>query len=368
MGRIEHSGEAVRKLLDVLKLAVSMEASDVHLTAGLPPCLRVCGRVRRVEGPELGASELEEVVSSLLTEKQAAEIREFGQTDFARSFEGLGRFRFNVYRQRGLVALAVRVIPSIIRGFEELGLPPSVKQLARCPNGLVLVVGPAGSGKSTTLAAMVDLVNSEFPKHIITIEDPIEYVHLHKVGIVEQREVGNDVASFCLALRAALREAPDVIMIGEMRDLDTMATALTAAETGHLVLGSLHTIDAQHTVHRMIDAFPASQQNQVRLQLAAALRGVVAQRLLGTADGLRRVVVAEVLLGTPAVSALIREGKVHQIPSVIQTGGRFGMVSFGASLRSLLDSGLVSREEAMMVFPEAFEFGLAGGDDREGPP
>lgn len=250
----------------------------------------------------------------------------------------------------------------MIRGFEELGLPPSVKQLARCANGLVLVVGPAGSGKSTTLAVMVDLINSEFPKRVITIEDPIEYVHGHKMGIVEQREVGSDVASFCLALRAALREAPDVIMIGEMRDLDTMATALTAAETGHLVLGSMHTLDGQHTMHRIIDAFPASQQNQIRLQLAGALRGVVAQRLLGTADGTGRVAVAEVLLGSRAVSTLIREGKVHQIPSAIQTGGRLGMVSFQASLKSLLDCGRVNREEARMAFPEIFS-DMGGGED-----
>jgi twitching motility protein PilT len=331
---------------DLLRQAVASGASDLHLTVGMPPVLRIYGRLTPVEGrPMLKPADTELLVFEMLTDEQRSRLVEHGEIDFSYRVPGSARFRVNAFRQRGSYGAAVRVIPTKVPTYQELGLPDIIATLAHKPNGLVLVVGPTGSGKSTTLASLIDIINSERECHIITLEDPIEYLHRHKRSMINQREIGIDSETFATGLRAALRQDPDVILVGEMRDLETISTALTAAETGHLVLATLHTSDAVQTIDRVVDVFPPYQQPQVRIQLAATLQAIVAQQLLPRADGKGRVAAVEILLATPAVRNLIREGKAFQITSTMQTGGRMGMQTFEASFRELLSRGLVSRED-----------------------
>ncbi|MEW6425571.1 MAG: type IV pilus twitching motility protein PilT [Bacillota bacterium] len=344
---------------DILKLAFQVKASDVHLTVGRPPVFRVHGKLlaadelgARVDPgvedlPVLTAGDTESLARQLMPDRQFQQFIQVGEYDFPYAIPEVGRFRVNAFKQRGTVALAVRLIPERVPGLAELGLPEVVAQLARRPRGLVLVTGPTGSGKSTTLAAMIDLINSEQRLHIITLEDPIEYIHRHKKSLVNQREISRDSRSFAAALRAAMREDPDVILVGEMRDLETIATAITAAETGHLVLATLHTTSAAQTIDRIIDVFPPHQQQQVRLQLANALEGVIAQQLLPRHDRPGRVAALEILVATPAIRNLIREGKTHQIVSQLQTGARYGMQTLDMALRNLVRAGVISREEAL---------------------
>ncbi|RDV83225.1 type IV pilus twitching motility protein PilT [Ammonifex thiophilus] len=349
------------RLAELVELAVRFEASDVHFTAGKPPVFRINGVLYPLDDPCLreGLGVKEEftrpltpedtlrLAQEVMTPQQFARFEQEGEIDFSFGFPGVARVRANIFKQRGSVALALRILSSRIPTFQELGLPEVVAYLARRPAGLVLVTGPTGSGKSTTLAAMINLINREKRLHIITLEDPIEYLHRHEKSIVNQREVGQDTKSFARALRAALREDPDVIMVGEMRDLETIATAITAAETGHLVLATLHTVSAAETVDRIVDVFPPGQQQQIRVQLANVIEGVISQLLLPRADGKGRVLALEIMVATPAIRNLIREGKTYQITSHLQTGGRWGMQTMDAALASLYRQGLISREELL---------------------
>ena len=330
-------------LLEVLE----RRASDLHITAGAPPMVRVRGRLARMEGyPVLTPTDTREIVYSILSDSQRQRFENNWQLDFAYSIPGRGRFRVNAYFQRSAVGAAFRLIPFEVVPLESLGLPPAVADFAERARGLVLVTGPTGSGKSTTLASLIDVINSTREEHIMTIEDPIEFLHRHKKCMVNQRELGSDATSFADALRAALRQDPDVILVGEMRDLETISTAITAAETGHLVFATLHTQDAPQTIDRIIDVFPSAQQAQVRAMLSVALQGIMTQMLLPTADGSGRCVAAEVLVPTPAVRNLIREAKSHQIYSVLQTGGSYGMQTMDASLASLVRAGKITRQLA----------------------
>lgn len=332
---------------ELLKKAVEAGASDLHLSVGIAPTVRVNGQLQPLEDTKLRPADTEQLALSVLPPEYKETLLETGQVDFSYGISGLGRFRVNVYRQRDTLALAFRLIPVSVSTLEELGLPPILEELALRPNGLVLVTGPTGSGKSTTLAAMVDRINTKCSYHIVTIEDPIEYLHSHKQSIVNQREVGSDTVSFAAALRAALRQDPDVILVGEIRDLETISTALTAAETGHLVLATLHTTDVAQTVNRIIDVFPPYQQQQVRVQLADVLQGIVAQQLVTKKDGSGRIPVLEILVATPAIRNLVREGKTHQIRSAIQTGARVGMQTKEKALYDLYHRGLITLDEAL---------------------
>ena len=335
---------------ELLRLAARNGASDLHITTGLPPVLRVVGSLRPIEDASpLSPQDAEALVVALMGEEHQRVFKEQGQVDFSYGLAGVGRFRVNAYRQRGTCGAAIRLIPHEVPRIADLGLPPILETLARKSRGFIVVTGPTGSGKSTTLAAMVDLINSERSCHVMTIEDPIEYLHRHKKAMVNQREIGQDSVSFALALRAALREDPDVILVGEMRDLETMSTAITAAETGHLVLATLHTGDAVQTIDRIIDVYPPYQQQQVRIQLAATLVAVVAQQLVPRKDKPGRVPAVEVMVGTPAVRNLIREGKTHQLRSVIQTGARYGMQTMDQSLRQWVEQGVVGLEDALTI-------------------
>jgi twitching motility protein PilT len=332
---------------DIVLAALERRASDIHLTAGAPPNIRVRGRLLALEGfPVLGVQDTREIVYSIMSDTQRQQFENLRQVDFSYSVPRTARMRVNAYLQRGAVSAALRVIPSNIHSLEQLGMPNVVREMAALPRGIVLVTGPTGSGKSTTLAALLDEINNTREDHILTIEDPIEFLHTHKRCLVNQRELGSDATSFADGLRAALREDPDVILVGEMRDLETISTALTAAETGHLVLATLHTQDAPQTIDRVIDVFPPHQQQHVRVMLSVALQGVVAQQLLATADGSGRVPAVEVLIPTPAVRNLIREGKTHQIYSAIQTGGEHGMQTMDAALTELVRAGKISRDTA----------------------
>jgi twitching motility protein PilT len=351
---------------ELLLEVVDRRASDLHLTAGAPPMCRVRGRLSAVEGyPTLTPSDTREIVYSILNNDQRQKLETSWQIDFAYQVPGRARFRVNAYFQRSAVGAAFRLIPFDIAPLDSLGLPPSVASFADKPRGLVLVTGPTGSGKSTTLASLVDVINATREEHIMTIEDPIEFLHRHKKCIVNQRELGLDAISFADALKAALRQDPDVILVGEMRDMETIGTAITAAETGHLVFATLHTQDTPQTVDRIVDVFPASQQGQVRMQLAVGLQGIVTQQLLPTADGSARCVASEVLVPTPAVRNLIREGKTHQIYSVLQTGGAQGMQTMDASLAGLVRSGRITRQlaESRSTTPEELRrlLGAGGG-------
>ena len=337
-------------LLDVLKI----KASDLHLTAGSPPMVREKGRLRPLDYPVLTTQQTREIIYSILTNDQRKRLENEWQIDFAYSIPSQGRFRVNAYFQRASLGAAFRLIPNEMPALDDLGLPPVLREFTNKPRGFVLVTGPTGSGKSTTLAAMLDVINKERHEHIMTIEDPIEFLHRHQNCIVNQRELGSDAQSFGLGLKAALRQDPDVILVGEMRDLDTIATALTAAETGHLVFATLHTQDTAQTVDRIVDVFPPAQQHQVRVQLSVSLQGIVTQQLLPTADGQSRVCATEILVPTPAIRNLIREGKTHQIYSALQTGGAHGMQTMDAALADLVRRQKITRElaEARSSSPE----------------
>ncbi len=330
----------------LLSYAVQKEASDIHLCAGAPPMLRIHGLLRRLDTGPVSAESLQQLFDEILSERQKEKLRQAMEVDLAYAVTGVARFRTNVYHQMRGEAVAFRVIPDRVRSLEELGCPPGIYTLARAQQGLVLVTGPTGSGKSTTLAAMIDLINQERYDHIITIEDPIEYVHQSKNCLINQRQLGEHTTSFAAALRAALREDPDVILVGEMRDLETIALALTAAETGHLVLATLHTMSAAETVNRIVDVFPPEQQRQVRAMFANSCQGVIAQKLLPTQDGRGRVAVHEILIATAAVRNLIREQKTHQIGSAIQTGAAVGMQTMDAAIQNLFRRGTLSRQVA----------------------
>lgn len=341
-------------LENLLRLAGERKASDIHLAVDSPPVLRINGTLTPLEEERLTPMDMDNLLRSLTNEEQAAHFAKTGELDFSYSLSGVGRYRLNAFRQRGSVGLVIRLIPFAIPTPEALGLPPVSIELARLHKGLVLVTGPTGSGKSTTLAALIDYINQNRSSHIVTVEDPIEYLHMHKKSLVNQREVGTDTHSFANALRAVLRQDPDVILVGEMRDLETISTAITAAETGHLVFSTLHTNDATQAIDRIIDVFPPHQQQQIRVQLAAVLQGVMAQQLLPRADGKGRVASIEVLLATTAVRNLIREGKTHQIPTVLQTNSKLGMQTMDKAIQDLLRQGLITQETAQqkMLNPE----------------
>ncbi|MGH7359973.1 MAG: type IV pilus twitching motility protein PilT [Candidatus Rokuibacteriota bacterium] len=335
--------------MDVADLLIQTKergGSDLHLSAGSPPLMRLNGELTVIDDQPLTRDGVHRMVYEILNDDQRRLFEEHRDLDFAIEVGEVARFRANVFNQRNGEGAVFRVIPTQIRSFQELGLPEVVQTLALRENGLVLVTGPTGSGKSTTLAAMIDLVNSSQKKHIVTLEDPIEFVHRSKRGLVNQREIGSHTKSFAAALRAALREDPDVILVGELRDLETISLALTAAETGHLVFGTLHTKSAPKTVDRIIDAFPPAQQQQVRVQLAEALQGVISQILLPTKDRKGRVAALEIMVATVAIRNLIREGKTHQMPSSIQTGTQVGMQSLEQALRNLVMQGRVDRAHA----------------------
>lgn len=336
-------------LIDLLKLTVEEDASDLHIAVGRPPLIRVDGLLKEVNTEVITPDRAKKMIYGILSDAQKQKFEENKELDFSLSVSRLSRFRVNIHYQRGTVAAAFRVIPAVIRGFEELHLPKTVcERLARRPSGLVLVTGPTGSGKSTTLAAMIDLINRERQCHIITIEDPIEYLHSHKKALVEQREVYEDTHSFANALKYVLRQDPDVIMVGEMRDLETIAAALTAAETGHLVFSTLHTSDAAQTVQRIIDVFPPYQQEQVRIQLAGVLEGILSQRLLPSARGKGRELAVEVLIATDAIRAMIREEKTYQIPSMIEAGRQYGMQTMDAALLELYRKRRITRDVMLL--------------------
>jgi twitching motility protein PilT len=335
----------VNSIDELLEHMVALNASDLHVTVGTPPVVRVRGEVQRLEEyAPLNADDSQQILYRILSSEQQKHFELKRQLDFSHSIPGLARFRVNVYFQRESVGAAFRLIPAELKTLEELGIPSSLHQLAEKPRGLVLVTGPTGSGKSTTLAALIDEINRNRSEHILTIEDPIEFLHRHKRCIVNQREIGPDATSFAEALRAALRQDPDVILVGEMRDLETIATALTAAETGHLVFGTLHTQSAPSTIDRIIDVFAAEQQEQIRIQIASSLQGVVTQALLPTADGGGRVPALEILLPDDAVRNLIRQGKVEQIYSVMQTNTSRGMQTMEQSLADLILRRVVDLE------------------------
>jgi twitching motility protein PilT len=332
---------------DVLMRMTQERASDVHLSPGFAPAMRVRGRILPME--EYGLltpQQTRDTVYSMLNDDQRKRFESHKQLDLAYAVPGVARFRVNCFFQRGAISAAFRRIPHEIPQLAQLGLPPVLEEFTRKPRGFVLVTGPTGSGKSTSLAAMMDIINSEREEHILTIEDPIEFMHTHKKCIVNQREIGADAEDFSLALKSALREDPDVILVGEMRDLETISTALTAAETGHLVFATLHTQSTAQTVDRIIDIFPSGQQAQVRMQLSIGLQGIVTQQLLPTADGTGRVCACEILVPTPAVRNLIREGKTHQIYSAIQTSGAIGMQTMDAHLAQLVRMGRITRKLA----------------------
>ena len=335
-------------LPELLKMTVDLDGSDLHIAIDTPPQVRVHGDLQRMQLPPMVASETKQLVYSVLTDSQKKRFEESNELDFSFGIRGLARFRCNVFQQRGAVGAVYRLIPEKIRAFGELGLPAVLATLADRPRGLVLITGPTGSGKSTTLAAMLDKINSERHGHILTIEDPIEYIHQHKNCLVNQREVHSDTASFSAALRAALREDPDIVLIGEMRDLETVESALKIAETGHLTFGTLHTNSAAQTINRIIDIFPANQQAQIRTQLSLVLEGIVCQSLLPRADGKGRVCSLEIMVPTPAIRNLIRDDKVHQIYGSMQAGQeKLGMQTANQSLASLYMKRLISLETAM---------------------
>lgn len=336
------------KIDDILKAAKEAGASDVHLTVGIPPKMRVNGKLLTMEDyPRLLPPDTLEILLTIMTETQRERFEANGEYDMSFSIPNLGRYRVNAFKQRGSVAMAFRLVGTQVPSPEELGVPGSVVELFQRKRGLVLVTGPTGSGKSTTLAAIIDKINSNREAHVITLEDPIEYLHQHKLSMVNQREIGLDSENYANALRAALREDPDVILVGEMRDFETISVAITAAETGHLVLSTLHTIGAASTIDRVIDVFPPHQQQQIRVQLANVLEAVISQQLIPTADGKGRVAAFEVMHANHAVRNLIREGKSHQLASVMQTNRKFGMVTMDDAISQLYFSGKIERDMAV---------------------
>ena len=335
------------EIKELLVTAKNKDASDLHLNIGVSPVLRINGKLTKLDLPELTPEITHEMIYSILSEKQKTDFEKFGELDLSYELENVSRFRVNVFKHRRGEAAAFRLIPEKIKTLSELGLPSILSDFTEKDKGLVLVTGPTGSGKSTTIAALIDIINKKKYVNIITIEDPIEFIHSHKNCLVSQREIGSHTKSFASALRNALREDPDVILVGEMRDLETISMALTAAETGHLVFSTLHTISAAETVERIIDVFPPHQQNQVRMQLAGSLQGIIAQTLLPTLDDTGRVPALEVMMANPAIRNLIREGKTYQIPSTIQISKKDGMQSLDQSLKDLVMEDKISREDAL---------------------
>lgn len=356
-------------IVDLLTLAFERSASDLVITVGLPPMVKLDGEFQPTEYDTLSPQDTRRLLYALMDERQQRIFEEEKELDFSFSLPGKGRFRVNVFMQRGSVGGVLRVVPSLVKSFEELGLPKQMADIAMAPRGLVLVTGPTGSGKSTTLAAMIDYVNERRRAHIVTIEDPIEFFHRHKMSIINQREIGSDTYGFSKALRSVLRQAPDVILVGEMRDYETISAAITAAETGHLVMGTLHTNSAPESIDRIVDVFPEAQQEQVRVQLANNLVAIMTQQLLPKAFGGGRVMAYELMVATSAVRALVREGKSHQLISVIQTGGQYGMLTMDASLAKLYKQKLISYEMGISRASDPKEFArLAGQQTTPGAP
>jgi twitching motility protein PilT len=341
------------RLDNILRAAFELSASDVHLTVGVPPMLRINGELKQYGKEALKPDDTISMAKEILTEDLWGKFNDRGELDFSYGIVGVSRFRVNTYRQRSCVSLAIRIIPTTIPSLEDLGMPEVLPSIALKQHGLVLVTGPTGSGKSTTLASMIDYMNHHMRKHIITLEDPIEYLHKHHYCIIDQREVGFDTKNFSNGLRACLRQDPDVILVGEMRDLETISTAITAAETGHLVLATLHTTDAPSTIDRIIDVFPPNQQAQVRIQLAAVLAAIVSQRLLPTSDRKGRIAANEVLLNNSAIRNLIRNEKIHQIHSIMQTSKASGMHTLEMSIKDLLEEKRITRETAAPYLQES---------------
>jgi twitching motility protein PilT len=333
-------------LRDLLEQMVKMDASDLHLTVGAPPVVRVDGKLQRLDMERLTGEQTKKLSYSMLSEKQKLKFEQNSELDFSFGIESMSRFRCNIFMQRGNVAVVLRQIPYEIKTFEALGLPKVIAEFARLPRGLVLVTGPTGSGKSTTLAAVIDKINRERPVHIITVEDPIEYLHRHQMALINQREVYSDTNSFSSALKYALREDPDVVLVGEMRDLETIESALSIAETGHLAFATLHTNSAAESINRIVDSFSANQQEQVRMSLSFSLQAVVSQTLIPKIGG-GRVVAQEILVVTPAIRALIRDDKVHQMYSMIQSGQKYGMKTMNQSLAELAQGGRITINDAM---------------------
>ena len=336
-------------LFEALNKTVESVSSDLHITVGLPPMIRTNTVLRQFNDHPLTPADTEEVVRSILSDEQFSRLEENGEIDFSYIVPGLSRFRVNAYKQRGSYGVAFRTIPIKTPTLDDLGFPDVIKSLALKSRGLILVTGPTGSGKTTTLAAMVNYINTVRNCHVITLEEPIEYLHRHGNSMINQREIGSDTSSFASGLRAALREDPDVILVGEMRDLETISTAITAAETGHLVLSTLHTTGAEATIDRVIDVFPAHQQQQVRIQLASVLEGVISQLLLPTPDGQHMNAVQEILIVNSAVRNLIRDEKTNQIPSIMQTNSRIGMKTLDQSLAEMVKGGMITSDEAYRV-------------------
>ncbi|HEY0167985.1 MAG TPA: type IV pilus twitching motility protein PilT [Jatrophihabitans sp.] len=349
--------EAKLELDELLTMLVELGGSDLHITAGIAPCMRINGTLAPLAGRnKLAPVDTETLIRSVISEHLWERFDKTQELDTAYAIPGVSRFRVNVYRQRGAVGAAFRAIPHKIRSLDELGLPRSVEGFAHLTRGLVLVTGPTGSGKSTTLAALLDVANQTRSSHIVTIEDPIEYLHSHSRSVVNQREVGSDTADFAIALKHVLRQDPDIILVGELRDLETTSVAVTAAETGHLVLATLHTQSAAQTVDRLIDIYPPHQQTQIRAQLANCLQGVVTQALAPRKDGMGRSIVCEIMVATAAIRNLIREGKVHQIPSFLQSSADAGMLSFDQHLAQRFAEQLVSKATALELAHDPNEF------------
>ena len=361
-GLLAHEEEAAVDLDALLHDLVSSGGSDLHLTAGVHPSIRVHGDIQALtDYPVLDGEELQKMLYAIMTQKQREQFENTLELDMSYSVPNLARFRVNIFQQRNTLGAVMRVIPFEIMDLEDLGIPSQVANFAHLPRGFVLVTGPTGSGKSTTLASLIDLVNEQRPAHIMTVEDPIEFLHQHKRSIVNQREIGTDSMSFTAALKHVLRQDPDVILVGELRDLETIQIALTAAETGHLVFGTLHTQDAPQTVDRIIDVFPPHQQEQIRVMLAGALKGVVCQTLLKNRDGDGRVVATEIMMATSGIRNLIREGKTHQIYSAIQAGASHGMIAMDQSLANLVKMGKVTYDDALEKCSNVAEFNRLAG-------
>lgn len=331
---------------ELMRVTIERGASDLHMAVGLPPMLRIDGRLTPTEFPKLTPDDTKRLVYSILTDAQKERFEKNLELDFSHGLKGYGRFRINTFRQRGVIGAVFRAIPSQVPPLATLNLPPVMADLTTRPHGLVLVTGPTGSGKSTAMASMIDLINSTMARHIMTMEDPIEYLHYHKMSIVNQREIGQDSYTFSNALRVCLREDPDVVMVGEMRDVDTISNTLTIAETGHLVFATLHTSDAAQSIDRIIDVFPAHQQQQIRVQVAAVIEAIICLRLLPHASGIGRIPASEVMIATSAIRNLIREAKTHQITNAIVTSRGLHMHTFDMSLRDLVYKHMITPEEA----------------------
>ena len=343
-------------LRELLEMMVKMDASDLHITVGAPPVIRVDGKLQRLKMDNLTSENTKKLGYSMLNEKQKLKFEQNSELDFSFGIEQMSRFRCNMFMQRGNLAIAIRQIPYEVRSFDELGLPKVIADFSKLPRGLVLVTGPTGSGKSTTLASVIDKINRERPVHIITVEDPIEYLHRHQTAVINQREVFSDTPSFASALKYALREDPDVVLIGEMRDLETIESALSIAETGHLAFATLHTNSAAESINRIIDAFPSNQQSQIRVSLSFSLQAIVSQTLIPKIGG-GRVMAMEIMVVTPAIRALVRDDKVHQIYSMLQGGQKYGMRTMNQSLFELYTSNKITINDAMNYSHNAQELG-----------